>query len=189
MHGSSYIDCPVREPIQPAPHPRTPAPKQRTEEAWNGILKATTHHPNAGEDQTAETDDSTGIDGERFECPHERLSAGEVHRSLGMGNARECERKEGGSHHAESVGEKLSLKRVKPCDWRGGLDGLEHCFGGSLATSSNDEFSCDSQTLWAAQAPRPMTSRSSLMRSAHKCVPDGRVNIGIRSLLHAFDGQ
>lgn len=22
-----YIDCPVREPIQPAPHPRTPAPK------------------------------------------------------------------------------------------------------------------------------------------------------------------
>ncbi len=27
MHGSSYIDCPVREPIQPAPQPRTPAPK------------------------------------------------------------------------------------------------------------------------------------------------------------------
>jgi AcrR family transcriptional regulator len=26
VHGSSYIDCPVSEPIQPAPHPRTPAP-------------------------------------------------------------------------------------------------------------------------------------------------------------------
>jgi hypothetical protein len=81
-----YIDCPVREPIHPAPHPS---------------------NPNAGEDKTAETDDSARVDGERLECPHERLSAGEVHRSLGMGNARECERKEGGSHHAESVGVRL----------------------------------------------------------------------------------
>src|ERR1035438_5744229 len=48
--------------------------KARTEQAGNGILKATAHHPNAGEDQTAEADDSARIDGERFECPHERLS-------------------------------------------------------------------------------------------------------------------
>lgn|GEM_PF-6042355 len=30
------------------------------------VLKATTHHPNAGEDQTAEANDSAGIDGERL---------------------------------------------------------------------------------------------------------------------------
>jgi len=59
------------------------------------------------------------------------------------------------------------------------LDGLHDCFGGSLATSSNGEFSCDSQTLWAAQAPRPMTFRCSLMRLAHKATPDGRVCGGI----------
>ena len=35
--------------------------KERTEEARNGILKATAHHPNAGEDQTAKTDDCTGM--------------------------------------------------------------------------------------------------------------------------------
>jgi hypothetical protein len=81
--------------------------EKRTEQARNGILKATAHHPNAGEDQTAEADDRARIDREGFERPHERLSAGEVHRSLCMGYARECERKEGGSHHAESVGERL----------------------------------------------------------------------------------
>ena len=47
-------------------------------------LEATGHHPNAGEDETAETDDSARVHGERLERSHERLSAGEVHRSLGV---------------------------------------------------------------------------------------------------------
>ena len=64
-------------------------------------------------------------------------------------------------------GQGTALRRVRPCDLRGGLDGLQNCFGGSLATSSNGEFSCDSQTLWAAQAPRPMSLRPNMMRAAH----------------------
>jgi hypothetical protein len=42
-----------------------------------------------------------------FERPHERGRAGEVHRTLCMSSARERERNEGRSHHAESVGEDL----------------------------------------------------------------------------------
>ena len=49
--------------------------KQRTEEPWNCVLKATTHHPYSGEDQPSETDDSTRVDSERLERPHERLSS------------------------------------------------------------------------------------------------------------------
>ena len=62
----------------------------------------------------------------------------------------------------------IALSKDEALRLASGLDGLEHCFGGSLATSSNGEFSCDSQTLWAAQATRPMTFRDSLIRSAHK---------------------
>ena len=75
-------------------------------------LKATAHHPNAGEDQTAETDDSTGIDSERFECPHKRLSAGEVHRSLGMGNARKGEHEERRQHYTKCL-RKLAAQWVE----------------------------------------------------------------------------
>jgi hypothetical protein len=49
--------------------------KQSAEEAWNSILEATAHHPNAGEDQAAKTDDRPRVDGERFERSHERRSA------------------------------------------------------------------------------------------------------------------
>jgi len=58
------------------------------------VLKATAHHPDSGEDQTAKTDDSTRVDGEGFERPNECLCPGEVHRALclcDIGHARECE--------------------------------------------------------------------------------------------------
>ena len=66
--------------------------EQRTEESWNGVLKAPTHHADSSEDEAAETDDSPGVNSERLECPHERLSPREVHRSLCMcgGSNREC---------------------------------------------------------------------------------------------------
>ena len=88
--------------------------EQRTEETRNGILEATAHHPYAGEDETAETDDSARVDGERLERPHERLSPGEVHRSLGVSNARKRERKEGRSQHAKRVGECLLAGQYSP---------------------------------------------------------------------------
>jgi hypothetical protein len=100
--AAPYIDCPVSDPAR-APAENASA-EERTEQSRNGVLETTRHHPNAGEDQTAEADDSASIDGERFERSHERLSAGEVHRSLRVSCARECERNEGGSHHAECVG-------------------------------------------------------------------------------------
>jgi len=46
----------------------------------NILARRSWKHPNTSEDQTAKADDGTG------ERPHERMSAGEVHRSLDMGN-------------------------------------------------------------------------------------------------------
>ena len=71
----------------------------------NGILETTAHHPYAGEDQSAETDDSARVDSERLERPHERLSPGEIHRPLCVSNASERERKESGRHDAKRVNE------------------------------------------------------------------------------------
>jgi hypothetical protein len=51
-------------------------------------LKATAHHADSGEDQTAKTDDSTRINREGLKRSHKRLRAREIHRSLSMGNAR-----------------------------------------------------------------------------------------------------
>lgn len=71
--------------------------KQRTEETGNGVLKASRHHADTGKDQAAQANDSAGIHGERFERPHERLSAGEVHGALSMGCGGKSEREEDGS--------------------------------------------------------------------------------------------
>jgi D-serine deaminase-like pyridoxal phosphate-dependent protein len=104
VHGSPLHRLPG-ERTNPARAPSENArAEERTEEAGNGILEATAHHPNSGEDQAAEADDRASVYSEGFECPHQRLSAGEVHRALCMGDARERERNKGGSHHAGSVG-------------------------------------------------------------------------------------
>src|SRR6266849_9949521 len=84
----------------PAEHSGT---EQRTEESWDGILKASTHHADSGEDKTAETNDSTRIYRESFKTSHQRLCAGEVHRSLGMSNTGECESDQSRTHHARCV--------------------------------------------------------------------------------------
>ena len=82
--------------------------KQRSKEAWDGILKPTTHHANAGEDQSAEADDSTGIYGKCLEATHERRCSREVHRSLCVGNTSECKRNEGGSHRSSNAANRLA---------------------------------------------------------------------------------
>jgi hypothetical protein len=66
-------------------------------------LETAAHHPYAGEDQAAETDDRPRVDCERFERSHQRGRAGEVHRALCMSRARERESEKGGSHHASCV--------------------------------------------------------------------------------------
>jgi len=66
-------------------------------------LKTTTHHPDSGEDKPAETDDRTGIYGERFERSHQRLRAREIHRALRMGDASKCERNKSRPHHSRGA--------------------------------------------------------------------------------------
>jgi hypothetical protein len=81
MVTQSYIDRPVSEPIQPGTPSQHACTKQRTEEARNGILKASAHHSDSGEDEPAKADDRAGMN-----VPDESLSPGEIHRSLGMSN-------------------------------------------------------------------------------------------------------
>jgi hypothetical protein len=73
--------------------------EQRAEKPWDSILKSSTHHADSGEDEAAKADDCSRKDGESFEGSHQRLRAGEVHRSLGMGNACEGERNKRWPHH------------------------------------------------------------------------------------------
>jgi hypothetical protein len=68
-------------------------------------LKTPTHHADSRENEPAETDDSPSVNRKSFETSHQRLCAGEVHRSLGMGNARECERNKGWPHHTRCADE------------------------------------------------------------------------------------
>jgi hypothetical protein len=76
-------------------------PKNRS---LSRILKATGHHPNAGEDKPAEADDRARIHGERLERSHERLSPGEVHRSLGVSdNGKEHEGEGNQSRRLETL--------------------------------------------------------------------------------------
>ena len=55
--------------------------------------------------EAAETNDRSGVYGKSFKSSHQRLSAGEVHRSLGMGNARERESEQGWGRHAAALDE------------------------------------------------------------------------------------
>jgi hypothetical protein len=77
-------------------------------------LKPSAHHANSGEDQTAETDDSARINGERLHCLHEGLSATETDGSLSMGNARKREGEENWSHRASGAGEGLLVGNYPP---------------------------------------------------------------------------
>src|ERR1700733_12483201 len=49
--------------------------EQRTEEAWDSVLKPPTHHANAGEDQSAKANHCARIHGKRLEGTHEGLCA------------------------------------------------------------------------------------------------------------------
>jgi hypothetical protein len=75
----------------PAEHSGT---KQRTEEAWYSVLKATRHHADSRENEPAEADNCTCVYSEGFEGCHQRLGPGEVHCSLSVSNACEGERDE-----------------------------------------------------------------------------------------------
>src|SRR5579871_1714794 len=77
--------------------------KKSTEETWNRILKASAHHPDTGEDQTSKTDHCTRVHREGLECPHERLCSGEVHRSLRVSGASECESYEAGEQNSQDA--------------------------------------------------------------------------------------
>jgi hypothetical protein len=70
-------------------------------------LKATAHHANSSEDESAETDDCARIDREGLHCLHEGLSATETDGSLGAGNAGEGESDQSRTHHARGTKECL----------------------------------------------------------------------------------
>src|ERR1700760_723249 len=75
--------------------------KERAEETRNCILKATAHHPDTREDETAQADDCACVHGKRFERPHERLCPGEVHRSLCVRNGRDGESEKAGEQDSK----------------------------------------------------------------------------------------
>jgi tetratricopeptide (TPR) repeat protein len=100
-HGTN-LKLDVIEISNPAGAPsEDSSAKQRTKETWNRVRKATAHHPDSGENESAETDDRARVNGEGFEGSHQRGRPGEVHRPLGVGNARERECKKGGSHRTD----------------------------------------------------------------------------------------
>ena len=68
-------------------------------------MKSPTHHAYSGEDQTAETDDSTRIDREGFKRSHKRLSTREIHRALRVSDVREGESYECWSRRANELAE------------------------------------------------------------------------------------
>ena len=95
--------------------------KRRAEESWDRVLKATRHHADSSEDEAAETDNGPRVYGKGFKRAHQGLSAREVHRSLGVGNA--CDRERGDSLATLRVrrGTVCVSKRVEPIAWQGGL--------------------------------------------------------------------
>jgi len=77
-------------------------------------LKTTTHHADSGEDESAETDDSTRINRKSFEGCHQRLCPGEVHRSLSVRHTREGKSYESGCDRADGVGKGLFERTFRP---------------------------------------------------------------------------
>ena len=83
--------------------------------------EASAHHPDSGEDQTAETDDRARIDGEGLEGCHQRGRPGEVHRPLGMGHARKRERKKRRPQRMCCAAKVVFGERLRQSSWQGGL--------------------------------------------------------------------
>src|SRR5581483_7222086 len=85
--------------------------KQRAEEPWDRVLKAARHHPDAGEDQTAKTDDRARVHGKGLERSHQGLRPGEVHRALRLRSGCDCEEEETWSQGAQRA-KSRSLRRA-----------------------------------------------------------------------------
>jgi hypothetical protein len=75
-------------------------------------LKPSAHHADSGEDETAETDDSTRVYGESFERSHKCLSAGEVDRPLSVGDASEREGEQGWCQYTGRV-DQFSIEAIE----------------------------------------------------------------------------
>ena len=82
--------------------------EQRAEQSWNGVLEPPRHHPDSGEDETAEADDRTGVDGKGAERAHQRRCAGEVHRPLRVSGSGEGHREESRAENSSGTRQVLS---------------------------------------------------------------------------------
>ena len=79
-------DCPVREEIQPAPHPSTPAPNSAPNRPGMASWKRPLHQPNTGEDEAAQADHCARIQSEGLEGVHHIGSAAHVDTALSVGH-------------------------------------------------------------------------------------------------------